>query len=199
MKTSLYHTMAETDGKGEEGVETAATTWRGRVTYTRPGWFEQTCKIPESIRLLAALGSMRMLFGFLAALLLAAVPARTADQKLDQVHQRQAAPKSSPRLTDSQLESLIRAKFAKSKINEDKFTVRVQGGIATVEGRTDIIQHKGVATRLCKTAGAIAVNNHIQISDAARQKAAGNLEQGRRRAQVQRGEPRSQPTPPRTR
>ena len=140
-----------------------------------------------------------MLFGVLAALCFAAVPARAADAKPDQVHQRPAAPKSSARLSDSQLEALIRAKFAKSKISADKFTVHVQGGIATVEGRTDVIQHKGVATRMCKTAGAIAVNNHIQISDAARQKAAGNLDQGRRRAQVQRGEPRSQALPPRTR
>jgi hypothetical protein len=140
-----------------------------------------------------------MLFGFLAALLLAAPPAGAADQKPDQTHQRQTASKAAPRLSDRELESLIRAKFVKSKINADKFTVHVQGGIATVEGRTDVIQHKGVATRLCKTAGAIAVNNHIQISDAAKQKAAGNLEQGRRRVQVERGEPRSQTTPPRSR
>ena len=141
---------------------------------------------------------MRTLVGFLAALLLAVVPARAADQKPDQSHQRQAVPKAAPRLSDREIEALIRAKFAKSKINADKFTVRVQGGIATIEGRTDVIQHKGVATRLCKSAGALAVNNHIQISDAARQKAAGNLEQGRRRAQVKRGEPRSQDSSPRT-
>jgi hypothetical protein len=139
-----------------------------------------------------------MLFGFLA-LLLTALPARAADQKPDQNHQRQAQPKAAPRLSDRELESLIRAKFAKSKISADRFTVHVQGGIATVEGRTDVIQHKGVATRLCKTAGAIAVNNHIQISDAARQKASGNLEKGRRRAQVERGEARSQPGAPRSR
>ena len=96
-----------------------------------------------------------------------------------------------PRLSDAQLEAAIRAKFAKSKINEDKFQVHVQGGVATIEGRTDIIQHKGVATRMAKTAGAVAVNNHIQISDAARQKAAGNLETGRRRAQIKRGDNRS--------
>ena len=140
-----------------------------------------------------------MLFGFLAAFLLAASPARAADQKPVQTHQRQAAPKAAPKLSDRELESFIRAKFAKSKINADKFTVHVQGGIATVEGRTDVVQHKGVATRLCKTAGAIAVNNHIQISDAARQKAAGNLEQGRRRVQVERSEPRSQTVPTRIR
>ncbi len=98
-----------------------------------------------------------------------------------------------PKLTDAQLEAAIRAKFAKSKINADKFTVKVQGGIATIEGKTDVVQHKGTATRMAKTAGASAVNNRVQVSDAAKQKAAGNLEMGRRRAQVKRGEPRSDP------
>lgn len=140
-----------------------------------------------------------MLFGFLAALFLATMPGRTAEAKPDTTHQRPAASKAAPRISDRDLEALIRAKFAKSKINADKFTVHVQGGVATVEGRTDVIQHKGVATRLCKTAGALAVTNHIQISDAARQRAAGNLEQGRRRAQVQRTEQRTQSVPPRVR
>jgi len=97
-----------------------------------------------------------------------------------------------PKLSDSQLEAAIRAKFAKSKINQDKFTVRVQGGVATIEGKTDVVQHKGVATRMSRTAGAVAVNNRVQVSEAARQKAAGNLETGRRRAQVARSDPRSE-------
>jgi hypothetical protein len=116
-----------------------------------------------------------------------------------QPHQREAPLKAAPRLPDQQLESAIRAKFAKSKINADKFQVHVQGGVATLEGRTDVIQHKGVATRMAKTAGAIAVNNRIQISDAARQKAVSNLEKGRRRVQVERGEPRSDAALPRRR
>lgn len=107
-----------------------------------------------------------------------------------------AAPKrqgaAAPRQSDAAIEAAIRAKFAKSKINEDKFQVRVQGGIASIEGRTDVIQHKGVATRLAKTGGAAAVNNHIQISEAARQKASANLAKGRRRAQIKRGEARSE-------
>jgi BON domain len=112
-------------------------------------------------------------------------------------HQRPAASGTAkrepvkPKLSDTQLEAAIRAKFAKSKINEDKFTVRVQGGVATIDGKTDVLQHKGVATRMCKTAGAAAVNNRVQVSDAAKQKAAGNLEQGRRRVQVKRGDARS--------
>jgi hypothetical protein len=116
-------------------------------------------------------------------------------------HQRQAAPaaaKAVPRKSDKEIEATIRAKFAKSKINADKFQVHVQGGIATIEGRTDVVQHKGVATRMAKTGGALAVNNRVQTSDAAKKKAADNLENGRRRAQVVRGDPRSAPTPPRT-
>ena len=63
---------------------------------------------------------------------------------------------------DSLIEADIRARFAKSKISADKFQVHVQGGVATIEGKTDVIQHKGVATRLAKSAGAVAVNNHVQ-------------------------------------
>ena len=108
-----------------------------------------------------------------------------------------ALPLSSPGLTDAQLEAAIRAKFAKSKINADNFQVHVQGGVATIEGRTDVIQHKGVATRLAKSAGALAVNNHVQASDAARQRAAANLAKGRRRAQIKRGDARSDAGKPR--
>jgi hypothetical protein len=122
-------------------------------------------------------------------------PQSSKAQTAAPAHARAAAPApSKPRLGDAQLEAVIRAKFAKSKIGADKFTVHVQGGVATVEGKTDVVQHKGTATRLCKTAGALAVNNHIQISDAAKQKAAANLEEGRRRVQVKRGDARSDRT-----
>ncbi|MBV9401896.1 MAG: BON domain-containing protein [Bryobacterales bacterium] len=93
---------------------------------------------------------------------------------------------------DKEIEAAIKAKLAKSKIRKDGFTVRVQGGIAYWEGTTNVVQHKGSATRMAKTAGAKAVINHIKVSDAAKQQAASNLEQGRRRAQVKRSEPRTQ-------
>jgi osmotically-inducible protein OsmY len=80
---------------------------------------------------------------------------------------------------DAQVERIIRAKFAKSKINSEHFTVSVQNGVATIEGKTNVIQHKGVATRLAKTGGALAVQNHIQVSEAAKAKAAARLAQGR--------------------
>jgi osmotically-inducible protein OsmY len=93
--------------------------------------------------------------------------------------------KSPPRgLTDAAIEQMIRAKLAKSKIGADHFTVKVQGGIAYWEGKTDVVQHKGAATRMAKTAGATAVVNNIQISDAAKRKAASGLTGGTPRATV---------------
>lgn len=92
---------------------------------------------------------------------------------------------------DKLIEATIRAKLAKSKIGKDGFTVRVQGGIAYWEGNTGVVQHKGSATRMAKTAGAKAVVNNIKISDAGKEKASENLDEGRRRAQVKRSEPRT--------
>lgn len=95
--------------------------------------------------------------------------------------------------SDAAIENLIKAKLAKSKIGADHFTVRVQGGIAYWEGETNVIQHKGAATRMAKTAGAKSVVNNIRISEAARAKARANLQSGRRRAQIKRSDPRSEP------
>ena len=114
---------------------------------------------------------------------------QTSAQKTG-VPAKPAAAPVKPRMPDAQMEAAIRAKFARSKISADKFQVRVQGGVATIEGKTDVVQHKGTATRMARTAGALAVNNHIQISDAAKQQAAANLETGRRRAQIKRGDAR---------
>jgi hypothetical protein len=93
---------------------------------------------------------------------------------------------------DKAIEAAIRAKLAKSKIGRDGFTVRVQGGVAYWEGSTGVVQHKGAATRMAKAAGARKVVNNIKVSEDAKQAAAGNLEQGRRRVQIKRGEPRSE-------
>ncbi len=95
---------------------------------------------------------------------------------------------AAPRISDAELERKIRGRFAESKIDEDKFTVKVQSSIATLSGHTNVIQHKGVATRLAKSSGALAVVNNIEISQAARDKAAKNLASGRRRAQIKRSE-----------
>jgi hypothetical protein len=91
------------------------------------------------------------------------------------------------------MEADIRARLARSKkISQDHLQVHVQGGVATIEGRTGVVQHKGSATRMAKAAGALAVNNRVEISEAAKEKAAANLETGRRRAQIKRGDSRSE-------
>ena len=105
--------------------------------------------------------------------------------------QRGAPPKqpaTRPPLSDVELEKAIRTRFAQSKSGLDKFTVRVQGGVATIEGKTEVVQRKGAATRMARTAGARQVVNKIEVSQTARQKASDNLAQGRRRAQVKRSE-----------
>ncbi len=123
-------------------------------------------------------------------LLCLAVAVSTAALLSSQTAPHRRAPAAAS--TDSEIEKAIRARFARSKIDADKFQVHVQGGVATLEGRTDVIQHKGVATRLAKAGGAVQVVNKIEVSAAARERAAANLAKGRRRAQIKRGEPRSQ-------
>jgi BON domain len=76
---------------------------------------------------------------------------------------------------DSQIDATIRAKLAKSKIGKDGFRFHVQHGVVTWEGTTNVVQHKGAATRMAKTAGATQVINNIQISASAKAKAAANL------------------------
>ena len=134
----------------------------------------------NSRRPVMALLALSLATAFAATKTTAPAPARTA-----------ARPAVSPALSDAEVEKAIRARFAASKISTHHFQVHVQGGVATIEGQTDVLQHKGTATRLAKSAGAIKVVNHIAVSQAAKDKAAKNLATGRRRAQVKRGEKRS--------
>lgn len=85
-----------------------------------------------------------------------------------------------PAVSDSQIDATIRTKLAKSKIGKDGFKYHVQHGVVTWEGATNVIQHKGSATRMAHAAGASQVVNNIQISASAKAKAAANL----KRAQV---------------
>jgi osmotically-inducible protein OsmY len=107
------------------------------------------------------------------------------------VHKSTAPVAARPRqaaVPDAEVEKAIRSRFSASKISSHHFQVHVQGGVATIEGQTDVLQHKGTATRLAKSAGATRVVNHIAVSQAAKDKAAGNLAKGRRRAQIKRSE-----------
>ena len=60
------------------------------------------------------------------------------------------------RVSDAELDRTIRAKLAKSKIGKDGLKFQVKGGVVTWEGNTNVMQHKGAATRMARTAGAVA-------------------------------------------
>ncbi len=119
----------------------------------------------------------------LLMLVLSSVPAQTKSQGT-------SATQAAGAKEDVQLEAAIRTRLAKSVIGKDGLTVRVQGGVAYWDGTTSVVQHKGAATRMAKSAGAKKVVNNIKIGDDAKQKAAGNLDDGRRRAQVKRSDAR---------
>ena len=78
-------------------------------------------------------------------------------------------------VSDAQLEATLRAKLAKSKVGKDGFKFHVQHGVVTWEGQTNVPQHKGAATRMARTAGALQVVNNIQISDEAKAKSLSQL------------------------
>ncbi len=85
------------------------------------------------------------------------------------VHALAASHTPPPRAaSDSAIEHTIRAKLAKSKIGQDGFQVHVHNGVATWEGHTSVMQHKGAATRMAKSAGATSVVNNIHIDGGAR-------------------------------
>jgi hypothetical protein len=122
----------------------------------------------------------------LVALALSSIAAETKSQ----TKAKAPPPQGTTAPQDVQIEAEIRTRLAKSVIGKDGLTVRVQGGVAYWDGTTNVVQHKGAATRMAKSAGAKKVVNNIKVGDDAKQKAAGNLEQGRRRAQVKRSEAR---------
>ena len=88
---------------------------------------------------------------------------------------RKVAPQHTATPSDAQIEATIRTKLAKSKIGRDGFSFRVQRGVVTWEGNTSVMQHKGSATRMARTAGAVQVINNIQVSATAKAKAASGL------------------------
>lgn len=91
---------------------------------------------------------------------------------------------STGKFSDAEIEATIKAKLAKSKIGKEGLQVHVKDGTATWTGTTSIMQHKGAATRMAKTAGATHVVNNIKVSEQATAKAAGNLTGAPRHVQV---------------
>ena len=86
--------------------------------------------------------------------------------------------------SDAQIEATIKAKLAKSKIGKEGFQVHVKDRVATWTGTTSIMQHKGAATRMAKTAGALRVVNNIKVSEESTTRAGGNLSGHPRPVQV---------------
>jgi osmotically-inducible protein OsmY len=129
---------------------------------------------------------LRFFFLFFLMILAASAADNTAAARPAASKSNTAAP-----ISDLALEKAIQQRFAKSKISVENFQVKVQGGIATIDGRTAVVQRKATATRLARLAGAKQVRNRVTITDEAKEKLAANLASGRRRAQVKRGEPRT--------
>jgi len=103
---------------------------------------------------------MRTLFAILSLFVLAAGSWAAPAGKLTPSH-------SQGKFSDAEIEATIKAKLLKSKIGKDGFQVHVKEGVATWTGATSIMQHKGSATRMAKTAGALRVVNNIKVSETA--------------------------------
>ncbi|MBC7925967.1 MAG: BON domain-containing protein, partial [Bryobacteraceae bacterium] len=82
-----------------------------------------------------------------------------------------AASKTSPARSDNEIDADFKVRLARSKLASDGIQIRVRGGTATLTGRVEVMQHKGNATRMAKSAGAREVHNQIEISAAARKTA----------------------------
>lgn len=91
---------------------------------------------------------------------------------------------SQGKFSDAEIEATIKAKLAKSKIGKEGFQVHIKDGVATWTGTTKVMQHKGAATRMAKTAGAIRVVNNIKVSEPDGAKANGNITGAPRRVEV---------------
>jgi hypothetical protein len=91
---------------------------------------------------------------------------------------------SQGKFSDAEIEATIKAKLAKSKIGKEGFQVHVKDRVATWTGTTSVMQHKGAATRMAKTAGATRVVNNIKISEDSDAKTAGNITGQPRRVEV---------------
>lgn len=87
--------------------------------------------------------------------------------------------------SDAEIEREIKTRFSRSKIAANNFQIKVQSGVVTLDGTANVMQHKGIATRIARNAGARQVVNRIKISESAKQKAIDQLS-GARRVSVKR-------------
>lgn len=114
-------------------------------------------------------GRFRIVAMLAASVLWGAFPISTAIAQATRPVSSRTAGKSAPVLSDEALERAITQRFAKSAIAPNGFAVSVSDGIATLRGTAQVAQHKGVATRLARAAGAKQVRNQIELSPSARE------------------------------
>jgi osmotically-inducible protein OsmY len=114
--------------------------------------------------------SQRVIAVLLSALLMFVPGSTLSAQSKTQTSESTAKGAGSKNESDASLEQAIRKRFAASKIGANGFTVQVTNGIATLRGQAEVPQHKGVATRLARLAGAKDVVNQIVITDAGKRK-----------------------------
>jgi osmotically-inducible protein OsmY len=105
------------------------------------------------------------MFKILAVFLLPFLALNTALTPLRAATSPAKAAAASPHaiVSDEQLEAAIKTKLTKSKIGKDGFHFKVSHGIVTWEGTTNIGQHKGAATRMARSSGAVQVVNNIKV------------------------------------
>lgn len=156
-----------------------------RIRHEGSGQGERFC-IPSLLICMATL-----ILG-LVILLTASVTGWAADSK--PAPPKPVASQGTSAEQDKAIEAAIKTKLAKSKIGQDGLTVRVQGGVAYWDGTTNIVQHKGSATRMAKSAGALKVVNNIRVSEEAKARAADNLSRAPR-GDAKRSETRDQGRP----
>jgi len=111
----------------------------------------------------------------LAALLVPAERARAASTS------HRAAQSHTGTASDSEIQQALEKKLAKSKVGKDGFRFHVSHGVVTWEGSTNVMQHKGAATRMARSSGAVQVVNNIRVSAAGK----ANGTKGLRRASVE--------------
>jgi osmotically-inducible protein OsmY len=135
-----------------------------RTTYS----LETAQPDEQVLRFAKRLAAGAVLTGFLIAALAATSTAFAANTS--------TRPAASSQPSDAQISTTIRTKLAKSKIGADGFKFRVEKGVVTWEGHTEIPQHKGAATRMARTAGAGQVINNIEVGAAGKAKASAQLQ-----------------------
>ncbi|MBC8165993.1 MAG: BON domain-containing protein, partial [Bryobacteraceae bacterium] len=79
----------------------------------------------------------------------------------------------------SAIELDMRTRLARSKLSTEGIQISVRNGVATLTGRTSVVQRKGTATRMAKSSGATAVVNKIEISEAGKKVAMERMAEGR--------------------